>query len=346
MRQKSCLGNITIKVFFIGIAVFAELAFAFNGASANFVYDYGRMFEAQLQSDRINFNAKILQQNPLSVNWNSTNVKSEGGEVVFLTAGFPFNINSFILEPSFLFVNGSWQKGDFDYFYGKPDIPKILGFSISFCRGSGFFMANYVLGNLKLLNNAEDAELFNSDFYVYNAFYGFNASEKLNLSVGFAGLNVEATGTLTAENQQYFLFPYLFYIANGYMNAKVAYGSAYLGLKSKVAEYGIDFGTFYMLDGELKGDMHYKHRKFYGTEEFFETLNPVQFSGNGFVFLILGIKTKKINIGENYIQYGVKKPLVVPFGKNFPSGSGDIKSREFLKDVFLWGLTASASIYF
>ena len=325
--------NIT-KVFLIFFAFFAELAFAFNEASAYFVYDWGKAFGAQIHGNKINLGASVLHQNRLFLNWNSADVKSDGGEFALFSLGIPFS--SF--EASFLFANGNWQKGDFDYFYGKPDIPRILGVSFSFSHGSNFLSASYITGNLKILNNSETTELFNSNFYAYNAFYKFGASENIDFSAGFAGLNLEASGALTAENQQYFLFPYLFYIADGYMNAKAVYGLANL--------YGIDFGIFYMLAGELKGNMHYKHRKFYGMDEVFDVLDPVKFKGSGIAFCVLNLRTEKIRLGKNHIQYGISKPLAMPFGKIFPSGDGKAKSGELLKDIFLWGLTATASVYF
>jgi hypothetical protein len=334
------LRNIIHKIFFVYIAFFAELAFAFSGASANFVYDYGKMYEAEFRNSKIDLDAKIFYQNPLASKWDSTNIESDGGEIVFLSAVFPFSASSFILEPSFLFASGKWQRGDFDYFYGKPDLPSVFGFSMYFYHHSNVLGANYIFGNAKLLNNAESYELFNSDFYIYNVFYKLGA-----ICAGFAGINAKAKGSLTAENQGYFLFPYRFYDASGYMSAKAIYGIANLGFKSSAAEYGMDLGAIAVLRGKIAANMHYKYRKFYGTEEFFEDLNPVQMKNSGIIFSILSIKTKKINIGENYIQYGIQKPFAIPFGELFPKADSG-KGGDFLKDVFLWGLTASISVCF
>jgi hypothetical protein len=338
--QGQYLINITSKVFFASIAFFAKLALAFNGASANFVYDYGKMFEAEFRNSKIDFDAKIFYQNPLAFDWDSTRIENDGGKIIMFSAAFPFSVNSFILEPSFLFASGKWQEGNFDYFYGKPDLPNAFGFSMYFYHYSNILGANYIFGNAKLLNNTESSELFNSDFYLYNIFYKLGI-----IRVGFAEINAKASGSLTAENQGYFLFPYSFYNASGYMNVKAIYGITNLSFESRAAEYGMDLGALAALGGKIAANMHYKYRKFYGTEELFEDLTPVRMKNSGIVFSVLSIRTKKINIGGNYIQYGIQKPFAIPFGEIFPkAGTGE--GGNFSKDIFLWGLTASMSVYF
>ena len=335
-----------IRKLFLIVVFFAELAFASNEASAYFIYDYGKIFEIEHKSQNINLNAKILYQSPVSFNWNSTDIKNDGGKIVLFSASFPFNIDSFILEPSFLFGNGNWQKGDFQYFYGKPDLPYVLGFSMYFYHYSNTLGANYIFGNAKLLNNRENAELFDSDFYIYDVFYKFNINKDFNFYTGFARLNIEAIGALTAENQGYFLFPYAFYEASGYLDAKAIYGFANFKLRTEMAEYGFDLGALAIIGGKITGDMHYKYRKFFGTEEIIESLKPVQMGNNSFIFSIFSIKSKKIKIGKNYIQYGIQKPLAIPFGKLFYESQNIGNSDNIVKNAFFWGLTASVNFYF
>jgi hypothetical protein len=345
--QKQYLRSIIIKVF-LSLIFLATLAFASNEAGANFVYEYGKMYEADFSSQNINFNAKALIQNQVVFNWNTTSIESDGGEIVFLSLSFPFSTNLCVLEPSIMFGNGAWKRGDFQYFYGKPDLPQVLGFEMSLYKGSSNIGLLYFLGNAKLLNNNENIELFNSDFYIYNALYQYRINKGINLAAGFMGLNVEASGMLTAENQGYFLFPYAFYNASGHLEAKAVYALANLKLESASAEYGLDFGALAVLSGKLAGNMHYKYRKFFGKEEFIETLTPVQMKNSGIIFSILSIKTKKINIGSNYIQYGVQKPFALPFGAAFPEsfGNSNLGRDISLKDIFLFGLTASLNVYF
>jgi len=337
------LRSIINKVF-LSIAFFAALAFASNEAGANFVYEYGQMYKANFSSKNINFNAKALLQNQLVFNWNTTSIKNDGGEIVLLSFSFPFSTNLCTLEPSIMIGNGAWKKGDFQYFYGKPDLPAVLGFEMSISNIDLF----YFFGNAKLLNNQENRELFNSDFYLYNALYQYRINNGINLAAGFMGLNIEASGALTAENQGYFLFPYAFYNASGHLDAKALYALANLTLESSSAEYGLDFGMLEVLSGKLAGNMHYKYRKFYGTEEYIETLTPVQLKNSGIIFSILSIKTKKTKMGENYIQYGVHKPFALPFGAAFPNSFGNSEaSRDIsVKDIILFGLTAGLNVYF
>jgi len=345
------LRSIISKVF-LSLIFLAALAFASNEAGVNFIYDYGKMYEAGHKSESLDLSAKFLFQNPIYFNWNSTDIEINRGKIALLSASFPFNINSYGLEYSFLFGKGVWEKGDFDFFYGKPALPFVLGFGMFFYQGSNSFTLNYALCNGKILKNQEDAELFNFDFYIYNALYKFNASKNLNLYAGFAGLNTEAAGALTAENQGYFLFPYSFYEVNGYLNAKAVYGMANLKAEFSLAEYGIDLGALAAISEKKAGNLHYKYRKkfasYYGEKEVFRDFYPMHVKGSGIVFSILSIQTKKIRLGENYIQYGVKKPLAIPFGKFF-SESKNFNDSEYnmsVKDILLWGLTANANVYF
>jgi len=328
------------------------LALASNEASAYFVYDQGKMYEAEHKSESLDLSAKVLFQNPILLNWNSTDIEINRGKFALVSASFPFRINSYAFEYSLLFGHGVWEKGDFDYFYGKPDLPFVLSFGMSFYQGSSSLTVNYTLCNAKILNNQEDEELFNLDFYLYNALYKFNASKNLNLYAGFAGLNMEAAGALTAENQGYFLFPYSFYEISGFLNVKTVYGMANLKAESALAEYGIDLGALAAVGEEKAGKLHYKYRKkfasYYGRTEIFRDFYPMNIKGSGIVFSVLSIQTKKMRLGESYIQYSVKKPLAIPFGKFFSESKNfnDPEHGMSVKDALLWGLTASASVYF
>jgi hypothetical protein len=358
MPQRRSLKNIILKIL-LSFAFFAKIALASNEAGAYFIYDYGKIYEMEHKSKRMDLNAKVLLQNPISFYWNSTNIESGGGKIVLLSAAFPFSINSYVLEPAILLGNGFWEKGDFEYFYGKPNLPFALGFGMSIYRASNSFTLNYILCNGKIISNQGDIELYNSEFYIYNVLYKFNASRNFSLYAGFAGLNAEAVGALTAENQGYFLFPYLFYETRGYLNVKAVYGMANLKLESASAEYAIDLGSLVAVSEKIAGNLHYKYRKkfanYFGEEEIFEDFYPVRMKGSGIVFSILSIQTKKIRIGENYIQYGIKKPLVISFGEFFSAqqeidengkDKKDYNKTNLLKDIFLLGLTAYASIYF
>ena len=303
-----------IRKIFLSIALFATTALASNEAGAYFVYEYGK--------------------------------------IALLSASFPFSINSYVLEPSLFIGKGDFEKGDFEYFYGKPLMPFALGFGMSLYMGSNSFTTNYMLCNGKISNNRGDLELFNSDFYVYNAFYKLNANKNLNLYAGFAGLDIDAAGALTAENQGYFLFPYLFYEISGHLNVKTAYGMANLKTETALAEYGIDLGALTALSGKNSGTLHYKYRKKFANyyddeEEIFRDFYPAHINGSGIAFSVLSIQTKQIRIGENYIQYGVKKPIAVPFGKFFSENKNlSDEEKMSVKDALLWGLTCTLRIFF
>jgi len=346
MQQRRFLKNTILKAF-LTIALFANLAFASARASAYFIYDYGRMFDIEHKSQNINLNAKILFQNPLSLNWDSTKITNTGGKFFLLQTKFPFELGSFILAPSFLYGIGKWEKGDFEYFYGKPDLPAINGFEISLSYDFTHLLStSYYFGNAKLLNNNGDEELFDSDFYLCNVFYKYAPKTYFNLAVGFTSANMETDGALTAQNQGYFLFPYNFYNATGYLNVKAVYGIADLNFASKFANYGLKLGGVLAIDGKMNGDMHYKYRKFYGTDEVFDSINTLHFKNSGLVFSTVGVNTKKIKFNEIFLQYGIQKPFIIPLGKIFPNNSTNNKKSLSTKDIFLTMLMANVNIYF
>jgi len=342
--RRRFLENTILKTL-LAAALFANLALASDRASAYFVYDYGKMFDVEHKSQNINLDAKILFQNPLSFDWDSTKIVSDGGKIFLLRADFPFDLGSFVLTPSFLYGMGKWEKGDFEYFYGKPDLPSINGFEISLSHNfSHSLSAGYYFGNAKLLNNGNE-ELFSSDFYFCDVFYKYAPKAYFNLSAGFASANVEMGGALTAQNQSYFLFPYSFYSATGSLDVKAIYGIADLSFESEFASYGLKLGSVFAIDGEMNGNMHYKHRKFYGDDEVFDSINTLHFKKSGLVFSVIGINTKKIKLGDILLQYGVQKPFIIPFGKIFPQNPIN-EGKPSAKDIFLTLLTANVSVYF
>ena len=342
--------NIINKILLI-FAFFAKIALASSEAGAYFLYEYGKMYEAEHKSQSMDLSAKMLFQNPLSFKWNSAGVKSDGGRIALFSASFPISINSYVLEPSLLLGKGAWERGDFQYFYGKPDLPFVLGFGMSFYQGFNSFVVDYTLFNGKILNNKETAELFDLNFYIYNAFYKLRANKNFSLYAGFAGLNAEAAGALTSANQGYFLFPYSFYETGGHLNIKAAYGMANLKAESASAEYGIDLGTLVVIREKNAGNLHYKYRKkfadYYGDKEVSRDFHSMSIEGSGIVFSVFSIQTKKIRFGENYIQYGVRKPLAIPFGKLFSARNYENDEPKMsVKDIILLGLTANMNVYF
>jgi len=337
----------TILKAFLTIALFANPALASGGAGAYFIYDYGKMLDIEHKSQSINLNAKMLFQNPLSLDWDSTKITSDGGKIFLLQAGYSFDLGSFSLTPSFLYGMGKWEKGDFEYFYGKPDLPNINGFEISLSYHFIHLLSvSYYFGNAKLLNNQGDEELFNSDFYLCNAFYKYTPKTYFNLLTGFASANMETYGALTAQNQGYFLFPYNFYNAAGYLNVKAVYGMADLNFESKFANYGLKFGSVLAINGKMNGNMHYKYRKFYGTDEVLDSINTLYFKNSGLVFGVIGLNSKKIKLSEIFLQYGIQKPFVIPFGKVFPKNPINNEKSLNAKDIFLTLLTANINVYF
>ncbi|GHV12121.1 hypothetical protein AGMMS49938_04040 [Fibrobacterales bacterium] len=323
---------------------FVSFAFAFNEASAFYIYEYAKIYNFEHKNENLNLSATVLFQEPLSFDYASTKITSDGGNIFFLQTELSFAIGKGTFTPSFLFGRGKWQSGDFEYFYGKPHLPSINAFSGTFNLGNSSVNAGFYFGKMQILNN-EELELFNSDFYFSNVSYKYSANH-LNATIGFVSANMNANGSLTAANQHYFLFPYSFYNADGLLKIKALYEITNLSFEGNFANYALKLGGVISLYGKMNGKMHYKHRKFYGQDEVFDTLATIQLKNNGFAFAILSINSKKIKFDKFAIQYGVQKPFIIPFGKSFNGISGETKNSVNLKDAFLSMLTANANIYF
>lgn len=335
----------TIRRLFFSVIFLVESALASNEVSAYFIYEYGKIFGIEHKDKNLVLDAKIFLQNPILFDLNSFDIESDGGELVMFSAKFPFKINSIVFESSFLFAGGNWDNGSFNFFNGKPFLPYVLGLGISINGAYQSLNMDYILLNGKILNNNEEFELFNSISYLYNVFYKLNANKNVNLYAGFAGLNTDFAGELTAANQQYFLFPYSFYKAEGYLNVKTMYGLANFKLETSFAEYGVYLGAITAINESFKASKHYKYRKFYGTDEFYQEMQPISLKGSGIAFLNLDVKTKKIKIGNSFIQYGIQKPLAIPFGDFFSSKKEGSESYN-IADILFFGLTANVNIIF
>jgi hypothetical protein len=211
-------------------------------------------------------------------------------------------------------------------------------------RGGNSLGAAYYFGEAKILNN-ENEHLFRSDFYLWNVFYEYSA-KPAGLLAGFASASMDADGALTAANQRYAFFPYNFYNADGKFDIKAVYGIADLNFESRSAIYALKLGSVFATGGEMNGNMHYRYRKLFGTDEIWDSISTVRFKNNGLVFAIISLSTKKIKINNSYFQYGIHKPLAVPFGETFGNNAGSGEKSIKPRDIFLKMLTARMDVWF
>ncbi|MDR2732283.1 MAG: hypothetical protein LBB36_03595, partial [Fibromonadaceae bacterium] len=154
------------------LLLFTNTALALDRVGAVFVYEYAKLYALEQNFSNVNFNAVLLFQNPLSLDWDGTEIKSDGGKVFLFNAKFPFDAGFATLTPHFSYGSGVWRSGDFYRFYGKPHLPGVSGFGMCAGRGGNSLGAAYYFGEAKILNN-EDEDLFSSDFYLWNVFYGY-----------------------------------------------------------------------------------------------------------------------------------------------------------------------------
>ncbi|MCL2766011.1 MAG: hypothetical protein FWD40_12160 [Treponema sp.] len=95
-------------------------------------------------------------------------------------------------------------------------------------------------------------------------------------------------GALTSSNQQFFLFPYLFYNVNSFFNAHGGFLIKSFNRKFNFFEYGINAGLLHVFNSNVKTEITYRRKILYGGGDFYEEINK-DLSGIGMAFL--SIKT-------------------------------------------------------
>ncbi|MDR0304538.1 MAG: hypothetical protein LBH98_07210 [Chitinispirillales bacterium] len=261
------------------------------------------------------------------------------------------------ITPSVLFARYIFEDGDFNFFYGKPDIPKFLHLNLSAeyekRHKINFSYENFILN---ILNN-DEMRLFYSDNYVFGAYYkySFLSSQKLRNFYGFLGINYAdflVNGSLTPANQRYFLFPYSFFNVNGNANIFDIWMAISFNLQQKYLNHQFKIGGFNIFDGEINANIHYKYRKFFGDEETSKNIETIDLKNAGFLFFLYSFESPDFNIKNKlYIYLELQKIFICPVGisKFFTddeSGAYDFYAKDYVKTILFSGLSGCLRIKF
>lgn len=286
-------------------------------------------------------------------------ITNYGARGFYLGSKLGLNIRDIRFTPSFLFARGRFEDGDFHYFFGKPDVPYLLHFGLS-----AEFRERHKIGvshqnfALNIVNNNE-MPLFNSENYVFGINYRHlflpQRLLKLNGILGANYVNLSASGSLSPANQQYFLFPYMFFNIDGTVNAFVVWTAFSFELQRKILQHHFVVGAANIFSGDFNADAHYLYKRFFGGREGREVLTQ-NLNNTGFPFVLYYLKSPNLNIRDRVnINFGLRNIIGVPFGiaKYMGDGSSDdrnisdkIGRRDLVKTILLSGLSGFLRVEF
>ncbi|MDR1352496.1 MAG: hypothetical protein LBK05_04350, partial [Treponema sp.] len=266
-------------------------------------------------------------------------VESGGADGYFLRLALPLRFGDWSVAPSFLYGQGFWEDGDLYWFFGKPSVPAFFaaGISAAFREEQRLYF-RYLFLDLDILGPS-GTDLFASRFD------GFAAAYRRNFRLGLFLLDAAAgwffvggglDGSLNSGNQQYYLFPYLFYDADIDARLHAIFGVLEAEFRQGVFRLGLGIGAAQVLWGEIKAELHSKQKKqsylgipiFDGREEFYSrSVNP---GGLGAAFLSIEGGIERIPLGRKQgapaLSLSVKKLFAVPWGYKKILDSGFINT--------------------
>jgi hypothetical protein len=221
-------------------------------------------------------------------------VKSGSADGYFLRLDLPLRFGNWNAIPSFLFAQGSWKDGDLYWFFGKPQVPALFaaGLSAGFRKEHRLYF-RYLSLDLNILSPS-DVDLFTSHFDGLAAAYRWNFNRgpfRLNAASGWLSAAGGMNGTLSSENQPYFLFPYIFYDATFKLSLHALFGVLEAEYRWDNFRLNMTLGAMHILLGEVEAILHSKQKtlSYLGVsildgreESYFRYINP---EGLGAAFL-------------------------------------------------------------
>ncbi|MCL2518537.1 MAG: hypothetical protein FWF15_08250 [Oscillospiraceae bacterium] len=318
----------------------------------------GYSVELDLGKIRSKLSAGYLEQSKINVLLGTKKITSGGAEGFYIGASPGFNIQKATIKPSVLFAGLKFKEGDFNFFYGKPDIPKFLHWGLSGEYDKkheiSFSVTNF---DLNIVNN-DDMPLFISSGRVLGSSYKYtnfddNKLKKFSGSVGMYFADLSMNGSLTPANQRYFLFPFDYFNLDGNLDANIGHAIFDYELRRKYLTHSFKIGVLNVFSGEVNAKYHSKYRKFFGTSEKNESLDPIILKNTGFGFLAYSFETPAWTINNKiHVDFRMRKIIACPWGfDKFMSGKDDgifdqIEKKDLIKTILFSGLSGSLSIMF
>ncbi|MDR1302355.1 MAG: hypothetical protein LBK43_07785 [Treponema sp.] len=281
---------------------------------------------------------------------------SEGGSGVLFDTALSFRIRGLTLEPSASYATGSWGKGDFYWFFGKPNLPawRRLGLTGALgAHGLGFSLFSL---DADILDN-DGVGLFKGasrGAVLYYRFSGKSQHFPVNGVLGYCYAAAEMDGELTASNQGYSLFPYRFYNLDASFSAHAGFALVNLEYRFFIFRINAALGAIHVFQGTGSVDIHYREKSLFGGNEKTDSLGK-DVGGLGAAFLSADFGIPSLRLGaKTSLALGIKKTLALPWGyRNIlsadESGPSDTHSgggpdTDLIRTILLSGLSLYASL--
>jgi hypothetical protein len=279
---------------------------------------------------------------------------SEGGSGLWFDAALSFRIRGLTLEPSASYGAASWGKGDFYWFFGKPNLPTFwrLGLTGAYDAHSlGFSLFSL---DTDILNNDEEP-LFTGASQGLVLYYRFAAKNKnfplkSVLGYGYAAAGME--GGLTSSNQGYAVFPYRFYNLDASFSTHAGFALLNLEYRFSIFRIAATLGAVHVFQGTGSADIQYREKNLFGGREKTDSL-PVDLGGLGAAFLSADFGMPSLRLGaKTKLTLGLKKTLALPWGyrnvfsarEDGTSPSGGGFNTDLLRTILLSGVSLYGSL--
>lgn len=303
----------------------------------------------------------VITSSDIKIVSDGAKIQNDGADGFYVGSSLGFDVRNIEITPSFFFASVKFGSGDFYKFYGRPDIPGLIHFGLSAeyekTHKAGIAYERF---DVDVLNN-NAITLFQSNNYSVGMDYKYSLRVpqkpwEFYVVSGFNYAEISAGGALTAANQQYALFPYLFYrLAAGTADAFTGWTMLSLDIRGKYMEHSVKIGAGNVFGGKIYADAHYQYRKGFGDEEVNENIIDINPAGTGIVFSIYSLESRGLAVADGvHIYLGLRKILGYYWGmdkftdidgkeEHIP---GEIDRKRFIKTLLLSGLSGNLRIMF
>jgi len=305
----------------------------------------------------------FFDHSQLRVGGGMFSVSSEGGRGSFLGIELPARFGPFGITGHFSYAEAAWKDGDMYWFFGKPSIPSVFLYGLSFefewqSRHRHRLDFRHLSLNMDIVSN-DYAPLFGARLDTYLLFYGFSLERKRNSFSGNLGwLYADAIleGALTSANQPFFLFPFLFFEVNAGINAHAGFALFNFQRESGIFRYNVNMGVIHFFHDRAGINTHYRMKNLFGgREDRYEISLNIAGLGAALLAFEAALPALQIACGKR-LFVGLEKIFAVPWGfRNLiasdtggvPDGGpslSDINIASVLRTVLLSGLSLRLSL--
>ena len=226
------------------------------------------------------------------------------------------NRNNFTIMPSFSAGCSSAGSGSFYWFLGKPVIPEFYDIGLTLKYKIFEFAAHTGMLNLDIHNNDDENLIHGTLFFTGESFSTGFEKGKWKLKSGLAYLYANGTfsGSLTAENQFYILYPYKYYTVDGTVLCHLICVSFDCSYNTDPFVFNLD-GTAVFLPvqtGTYAAVWKYKNSIFFDGSSGSEKSDITFLDKSGCICLTPSIMIHMPAV-QNIFQITLSKMFVVPF---------------------------------